>query len=222
MRKRNWTLFAVLAALAALAALSIGGAGSATAAAGAAASGASASGGEKATAARRRGRRGPRGRRGRRGPRGATGPGGAPGPQGPPGTVSGPGGAVSGGWTKIFFAANGIAASTTLFEINNFVFASDCQPGDHQPEFRTLTDNAVGRAISITQPTSEEFNEQLDFDIGDVFDEGDGLDDDNVIWDVILANTIGQMVKVNVMLDDTADNLFNSTDCAIIGGYLAL
>ena len=68
MRKRNWTLFAVLAALAALAALSIGSAGSA-AAAGASASGASASGGEQATAARRRGRRGPRGRRGRRGRR---------------------------------------------------------------------------------------------------------------------------------------------------------
>jgi hypothetical protein len=79
------------------------------------------------------------------------------------------------------------------------------------------------RATSISDPGDvEEYNEEDDFDIGDNFDEGDGLDDDDVIWDVIYANTVGQMVKVNVTLSNDSDELFNSTDCALIGAYTAL
>jgi hypothetical protein len=129
---------------------------------------------------------------------------------------------VSGGWTKIFFAANGVAATTTLIDVNNLVMQSDCSAADHEPEFRTTINNSVIRATEITSTDTPDYSSEDDLDIGEVFDEADGLTDDQSIWDVVYGNTVGQMVKVNVTVDDGTDNLFNSTDCAVIGGYLAL
>ena len=229
MRKRNWSLFAVLAALAALAALSVGSAGSAVAAS-ASASGASASGGEQAVAARRRGRRGPRGRRGRRGARGVAGATGAPGPQGPPGQSSTT--PTGGGWTKIFYAVNGVGPTVTLIDANGLNFQTSCSGNDMTPEFRTSFDNSVIRGMSIEDDgggDDEEYDSNDDFDIGEAFSEtganntrGDGFEDDEILHDIIFANPVGTLVKVNVTMHaDSANALFNSTDCAIFGGYFA-
>ena len=241
MRKRNWTLFAVLAVLAALAAMSIGGAGSAVAAS-ASASGATASGEEAVASQRRLGRRIRRiasrvaarvarrvaRRVGGRGPRGPAGPAGPPGPQGPPGTVSN-GGTVSGGWSKIFFAANGVAPTTTLIDVNNLNFQTDCTGNDHDPEFRTLVDNAGIKMGQIYDPNTVEYNANRTFSTGETFDEdgtdnteGDGFEDDDANSNAIYANSLGQIVEIKIWMVDDENSMFNTVDCFIGGGYVAL
>jgi hypothetical protein len=218
VRKRSWTLFALLVALAALAALSIGSAGSAVAASAASAANAS---GEKAQAARRRGRRGPRGRRGRRGatgPSGATGPGGPPGPQGPPGTTGTPTG-TSGSLGKIFYAVNGVGPTQTLIDVNNLNVQNSCSGTVQNPEARTTVDNSIIHFSAIAAGPAPAYFENDDFDIGDTFGI---VGADDAEFHATYANPIGQIVTFEGMAEQGANSSLNSVDCLIVGTFAAL
>jgi len=100
------------------------------------------------------------------------------------------------------------------------------------PEYRTSFDNSVIRDMEVEESAGgddSDYNSNDDFDIGEAFDEsgtsntrGGGIQDDEVIHDTIFANPVGTLVKINVtMHSDGANNLFNSTDCGVFGGYFA-
>ena len=147
----------------------------------------------------------------------------------------GPGGTTSGGWTKIFFAANGVVPSTTLINVNNLNFQDSCDGTDHDPEFRNDFDNSMIRAIEIdydtapatvtrstTRTTISTSARRSTRTTPTATTPGTGSTT-TILMDVIYANTVGTMVKLNVTLSDDADDeLFNSTDCAMIGAYVAL
>ena len=192
MRKRNWTLFALLAVLAAIAAMSIGGAGSAVAAS-ASASGASASGEEAVASQRRLARRirriaarvarrvarrfagrGPRGPRGPAGPQGAQGPQGVPGPAGPSG-----GGGGTGAGSAVIYRSGVNAGATVIYQDAAALVSVACPAGAIEALLQATDDDVMADGqVELTDLSDN------NFDTGQVLDMdgGTGTGDGSLVY----------------------------------------
>ena len=118
----------------------------------------------------------------------------------------------------MFYAVNGVGATQTLIDVNNMTLQNACDgAADQDIEFRTSIENT-----RIAYTDDDEFLENADFDAGDTFSEGDGIDDADSIFTVMYANTVGRLVQTTLMVEDGPNSSLVSVDCLAVGTYSAL